>query len=128
MRLFLALLLISFSAVATTWDDLELGKSYKLTQSFQLPIKANRNSLLDIMKGEEVTYVEQVPIYIPGNALVLFLFNYKNCPGPQMTTDLELVPVQGTDPVVEVGASVQEGCELNVYVEAKDYYTQSLFE
>ena len=130
MRLFLALLLVSFGAMAAAenWEDLRIGDEYKLTQSFQLPIKANRGSLLDLMKGEKVRLLERIAMDIPGASLILYKFRYQNCPGMQMVTDLELVAVEDTSPVVEVGAMIQERCELYVYLETKDFYTASLFE
>lgn len=127
MRLFLVLLFVSFSALASTWDVLRPGEDYKLSQSFQLPLDDRSGSFLDFMKGDEVSLNEIVPLAIPGGFnMLLFIFDYKNCPGPQMTTEMEIVPVQETFPVVKAGAFLEK-CELKVYIELKDYYAQSLF-
>lgn len=128
MRLFLFLFLISFSAIGANWEDLRTGENYKLSQSFALPQYERSGAMLDFIKGEEVTLNEIVPLAIPGGFnMVLYVFDYKNCPGMEMETDLEIVPVQGTSPVVKAGA-ILEKCELSVYIELKDYYSQSLFE
>lgn len=127
MRLFLFVFLISFSALATSWENLEVGSTYKLTQSFQLPQTERSGSLMDFMKGEQVTLNEIVPIYV-GYSLMLYVFDYKNCPGKEMAANMEIIPVEGTNPLVEAGALLNKNCELNVYIETKDYYSKSLFE
>jgi len=60
--------------------------------------------------------------------VMLYIFDYKNCPGPAMKTDMEIIPVNGTSPVVEIGAQLEENCELNIYIENKDLMSTSLFE
>lgn len=128
MRTFIILFLFSFSAFATSWEQLRPGNDYKLSQSFQLPQDERSGSLIDFMKGDDVTLNEIVPLAIPGGFnMMLYIFDYKNCPGMEMTTDIEIVPVQGTSPVVKAG-TLLENCELKVYIELKDYYSQSLFE
>jgi hypothetical protein len=122
------LCLFSMSTFAASWSDLEVGEKYKLTQSFQLPQIERSGSLLDFSKGEELSLTGIVPINIPGASLYMYLFDYKNCPGQTMATEMELVSVQGTFPVVEVGAVLEKNCELNIYIETRDYYTKSLFE
>lgn len=128
MRTFLILLLISFNAIAVTWDNLRPGVDYKLTQSFQLPQDERSGSLLDFSKGDEV-YLKQIePLAIPGGFnMMLYIFDYRNCPGMEMTTEIEIVPVQGTSPVVKAGTLLEE-CELKVYIELKDYKSPSFFE
>lgn len=127
MRLFLLLTLISFSAFSATWSDLEEGKTYKLTQSFQLPQLERSRSLLDFTKGESFTLKEIVPLSLPGALLTLYVFDYKKCPGTEMATDMEIVDVNGTRPLVQVGAQVED-CEMNMFIENKDIYAKSLFE
>ena len=127
MRLFIALFLISFSAFATTWENLRPGQDYKLTQSFELPIY-RQNSMMSFMKGEGVYLKAVEPLAIPGGFnMFLYIFDYKNCPGPQMETELEIVEVENTSPVVKAGAQLEK-CELNVYIEMKDYYKESFFK
>jgi hypothetical protein len=127
MRLFLLLALVSFSAFATDWSDLEAGNSYKLNQSFQLPQLERSGSLLEFTKGEKYLLSEILPVDVPGYPLMLYIFKYTNCPGPAMKTDMEIVEVETTSPVVKVGMQV-EACEINMYIETKDYYSKSLFE
>lgn len=128
MRLFLILSLLSFSALATTWDNLHTGKTYKLGQSFALPQTAKPYTLLDFMQGESVRLTEVTPLTAPGVLLYLYTFDYLNCPVKEMQTSMEIVPVNGTSPLVEAGVSLENNCELTVYIEQRDFYAQSLFE
>lgn len=125
MRIFLFLLCFSFNAMAIDWFDMESGKTYKVTQSFELYQEERSGSLLDITKGDPFVLKEIIGL---GMGLGLFNFHYVNCPGPAMTTDISIIPVNGTSPLVEIGAMVAEKCELWVYVELKDFWTKSLFE
>lgn len=128
MRLFLLLALVSFSAFATDWSDLEVGSTYKLTQSFELKQNERSGSILEVQKGDAVELKALIPLSIPGASLALYIFDLKSCPGPQMTTEQEIIPVHGTSPLVEVGVLLDTDCELNVYLELKDYYSNSIFE
>ncbi len=126
MRLFIGLMLVSFNLFAANWNELEEKTQYQLTQSFQLPQIERSGSLLDIMKGEnflltEVTGLDMINVS-------LFVFEYKNCPGRSMKTDMEIIPVNNTSPVVEIGAQVIEGCKLEIFIENKDLMTNSFFE
>lgn len=128
MRYLIALLLLTSQAFAMDWSDLEVGKSYKLTQSFSLKQNERSGSMLEVIKGQSVELKALIPLSIPGASLVLYIFDYKSCPGPEMTTDQEIIPVERTSPLAEVGVLLETGCELNVYLELKDYYSNSLFE
>lgn len=127
MRLFLFLTLFSIPAFAATWEELTPGRYYKLTQSFQLPQLERSGSLLDFMKGDEHFLKDVVPLHIPGFPMFVYVFKYTDCPGVDLATDMEIVEVDSTRPVVKVGTQV-EACELNMYIEAKHFYQNSLFE
>lgn len=126
MRLFLLLSLISFNVFAIDWNDLEDGSTYKLTQGFTLPQLERSGSNLEVMVGDQLVLAETVPLDMIN--VVLYIFDYKNCPGPQMLTDMEIIPVNGTSPVVEIGAQLEKNCKLHVYIETRDLMSNSLFE
>lgn len=125
MRLFIGLLLVSFNLFATEWNDLELKQKYKLTQSFQLQQVERSRSLVDLMVGEEVVLNEIVGMDMIN--VVLLRFHYKNCPGIAMKTEMEIIPVKNTSPVVEIGAQL-ENCTLEIFIENKDIMSNSFFE
>lgn len=126
MRSFLILFLISFNALAVEWTDLSERTVYKINQDFQLTQLERSGSKLDISKGDQVYLKEIMPLSMVN--VMLYIFDYKNCPGPAMKTDMEIIPVNGTSPVVEIGAQLEENCELNIYIENKDLMSTSLFE
>ena len=127
MRLFIALMLVSFNLFAAVeWNELELDQKLKITQSFQLKQKIAAGSLVDIVKGQKFVLTDIIGLDMIN--VTLFQFEYKNCPGPQMTTDMEIIPVNNTSPVVEIGAQLVEKCTLEIFIETKDLMTASFFE
>jgi hypothetical protein len=121
----MGLLLISFNLLAADWTDLEEKQKYILTQSFQLPQLERSGSFMEFTAGDEVVLSEIIGLDTIN--VVLFKFNYINCPGPEMKTDMEIIPVKNTSPVVEVGAQL-ENCSLEIFIETKDLMRASFFE
>lgn len=126
MRLFLCFILLTFNAWAVSWNDLEVSQDYKLTQSFQLPQLERSGSLLDISEGDRVTLSDIIPLDMIN--VVLLQFDYKKCPGSAMKTDMEIIPVKNTSPVVEIGAQLETGCKLEIFIESRDFMSESFFE
>lgn len=128
MRRFMILFFVfsTVTAFAKTWNDLELLSEYKLTQSFELPQVERSSSLLHFIAGDDFLLKEMTPL--PEIKVMVYTLKYKNCPGRAMNTTLEIIPVQATSGVIEVGAQLETNCELNVYIEAKDIFTTSFFE
>jgi hypothetical protein len=125
MRIFVGLMLISLNLFAAEWNDLEMDQKYTLTQSFQLPQIERSGSLVDFLQGEEVVLKEIIALDMI--KVMLFKFDYKNCPGADMKTDMEIIPVKNTAPVVEVGAQLEK-CSLEIFIESKDLMSTSFFE
>lgn len=126
MRLFIGLMLVSLNLFAANWSELEEKTQYKLTQSFQLPQIERSGALLNLMKSEKFVLTQ-----ITGLDMInvsLFVFEYINCPGQSMKTDMEIIPVNNTSPVVEIGAQVTVGCKLEIFIENKDLISNSFFE
>jgi hypothetical protein len=126
MRLFLALFLFSVNAVANSWSDLQKSKTYTLNQEIQLPQQERSSSMLDLMRGDkffllDIMGLDQIKV-------TLFTFRLQKCPGQQMSTELAIVSVSGTSPVVEVGAMVEEECKLLIFVESSELLTKSFFK
>lgn len=123
--LILGLIFVSFNLYAAEWNDLEMDQKYTLTQSFQLPQIERSGSLVDVLEGEEVVLKDIIALDMI--KVMLFKFDYKNCPGPDMKTDMEIIPVKNTAPVVEVGAQLEK-CSLEIFIESKDLMSTSFFE
>lgn len=117
MKFLLILILVSTYTQASSWSELELNHHYKLKQTIDLSQIERSHSEINLMLGEEFVLKEITPD--------MFVFEYVNCPGKAMETEWEIIPVQGTFPVVEVATQLKL-CELNVSMR-KDH-SQSLFE
>lgn len=129
MRLFLALFFLTAPAWAIPWSELEHGETYTIKQSFELPFEGPLSSSLSVMKGQKAVYKGLIPLNIPGFPMILYMFDYKSCPGMQAMTEVEVVePIQASGEVVKVGAQLDEHCVLQFYVEGYDWKTESLFE
>lgn len=125
MRLLLGLMLLSMPVFATDWNDLETGETYKIRQALSLPQSERSGSSLDILAGESfklnsITGLDMISVS-------LLTFAFEKCPGMDMKTEMEIIPVLNTSPLIEIGATV-ENCELQVFIENKDLLAPSFFE
>lgn len=126
MRLFLGLCLLSFQLQAVSWTDLEISNQYKINQQLQLRQIERSGSTLEITAQE--TFILKEVIGLDMINVSLYRLQYKNCPGTAMKTEMEIIPVKNTSPVVEVGAQLEENCMLEIFIENRDLMTDSLFE
>jgi hypothetical protein len=117
----------AITSQAATWGELREGQNYELLQNFQLKQQERSHSLVEFLKGEKFLLKEIISLEIPGVLVTLFTFDYKNCPGPELSTELEIIPVKEINSLVEFGAQVEK-CELNIYLETKDSDYKSIFE
>jgi hypothetical protein len=126
MRLFLGLCLLSFQLQAVSWNDLEISNQYKINQQLQLRQIERSGSTLEISAQESFILKEVIGLDMIN--VSLYRLQYKNCPGPAMKTEMEIIAVKNTAPVVEVGAQLEENCMLEIFIENRDLMTDSLFE
>ncbi len=126
MRLFLGLCLLSFQLQAVSWNDLEISNQYKINQQLQLRQIERSGSMLEISAQESFILKEDIGLDMIN--VSLYRLQYKNCPGPAMKTEMEIIAVKNTAPVVEVGAQLEENCMLEIFIENRDLMTDSLFE
>jgi hypothetical protein len=126
MRLFLGLCLLSFQLQAVSWNDLEISNQYKINQQLQLRQIERSGSMLEISAQESFILKEVIGLDMIN--VSLYRLQYKNCPGPAMKTEMEIIAVKNTAPVVEVGAQLEENCMLEIFIENRDLMTDSLFE
>jgi hypothetical protein len=126
MRLFLGLCLLSFQLQAVSWNDLEISNQYKINQQLQLRQIERSGSMLEISAQESFILKEVIGLDMIN--VSLYRLQYKNCPGPAMKTEMEIIAVKNTAPVVEVGAQLEENCMLEIFIENRDLMSDSLFE
>jgi hypothetical protein len=126
MRLLLGLSLLTLNLQAATWNDLEVSRSYKINHQISLKQIERSGSIIEILPNEPFVLKEVIGLDMIN--VVLYRLNYKNCPGADLKTEMEIIPVKKTTPVVEVGAQIEENCMLEIFLETKDLRTESLFE
>ncbi|MBC7715089.1 MAG: hypothetical protein H7177_17215 [Rhizobacter sp.] len=111
----------SIFAASVQWSDLEQDKEYTSTQKFVF------ENGVTLPAGEVYELREIEPLSIPGYPMMYYGFHKKDCTTPDQTADMSIVEVPGQDWDVEVGAELEEGCSLGLYLEVKDYYSASAF-
>ncbi len=120
----LATVLFSSSIFAANmdWSELEQYNEYKLTQKIVF------ENGVSLASGDVYELREIEPLSIPGYPMFYYSFHKKNCTNPDQTAEMVIVEVPGKDWDVSVGAQLEEGCNLGLYLEVKDYYSRSAFE
>ena len=121
MKKILLLASVFFSSTvfaSAQWSDLELYNSYKSTQEI-----AFENGIV-IPKGEEFELRQIEPLTIPGYPMFYLQFHQTKCVNVDQTADMSLLDVEGT----VLGVDLEEGCNVGMYLEIKDYYNNSAFE
>ncbi len=119
MRLFLLLALMSFNAFAIPWADLENYDTYTLQQEFELKQKERSGSMIVFPKGTKLRLFEKTGAM----GMALFKMVWIGCPGNDMETEMEIVKVKPSS--AEIGVVAMPRCELWIYLESKDYWTES---
>ncbi len=126
MKKILLLAMVLFSSTVfgakIDWSDLELYNEYKLTQNIVF------ENGITLSLGEIYELREIEPMSIPGYPMFYYSFHKKNCTAPDLTAGMIIIEVPGRDQDMLIGAQLEEGCNLGLYLEVKDYYTRSAFE
>ena len=121
---FLFSLLFSSSIFAANlqWSDLELYNEYVITQKvvFENGVTLPSDDVYELREIEALS--------IPGYPMLYHSFHKKNCTNPDETAEMSLLEVPGKDWDVTVGVQLEEGCNLGLYLEVKDYYSTSSFK
>ena len=126
MRSLIVLIVLAFSshAFATSWNDLEIGQSYTLNQEIKLKSNSPSGSDFHLTAGTSLIQSDLIPLDMI--SVMLYQFKLPNCPGNDFETEMEIIPVQGTSPLVEIGAQVASNCLLEVFIETKDIFSSSI--
>jgi hypothetical protein len=125
MHLLWMLLIVPFQISAATWTDLSESTTYQLKQPFKLTQSERSTSLLELTSEDHFVFKK---IGRASENLMVLSFQYLNCPGSEMETAMEIIPVQETVPMVEVGAQIEEDCELKIFISDRDLHSNSIFK
>ncbi len=123
MKTILSFLLLSCSLhlYALDWYDMDLEQTVTLEKTIEFTQENITLKPGDTMKVWDV-------IDLGFNVLV-YQFEMQNCPGPDIKTSMIIVnPNDKVENDPSVGVQIQETCLLEVFVEAKDVFSKSLFK
>jgi hypothetical protein len=126
MRSLLVLFVLVFSSqvFASSWNDLEIGEGYTLKQELTLVSNSPGQSQFHIPAGTKLVHSDLFPLDMI--SVMLYQFKLPNCPGNDFETQMEIIPVQETSPLVEIGAQVASNCLLEIFIETRDIYSSSI--
>jgi len=124
IKLVVVFLCLSTSAFSQAffWSDLKLDESYTL--EVKLDFEAERVHL------EQGTLLELIDIVgMDMINVTLFRLRMPECMGSDLSSDIYLLPVLDEDSsMFEVGFSIDKGCDLELFIETKDYYRNSILK
>lgn len=104
------------------WSDLVEGKEFTIDRDIEL--EKNKN-LFKISKGDIFKLIELKAL--PMINVHLGEFKVENCKDNEQTSEMLLVDIKRNNKIVSVGVTLAEECTLEIYLESKDIYSQSLF-
>lgn len=112
----LASLLLAQTAFAENvqWYDLEMYNRYTLTQDITF------DNGISFKTGQKFDMFDFIAGGIP---VAYFGMHSVDCKNPDDTAELIIVEVGNK----KIGAQLEEGCNLSLYVELKDFFTPSTF-
>jgi hypothetical protein len=120
ISIFLAVILTTASALAgpISWSDLDADYLYR--SAFKIEMADG----VVIHPDQQLLLLEK---YSLGTPLVFFKFRDMACEDLSLKTELILFnPDPDTADDSSVGMSYETNCEIDVYVETKDYYDKSI--
>jgi hypothetical protein len=121
LLIFLSVIYSSISnANALEWGDLELYERYTLKEDIVFP------GVIDFKKGDSFDFYDR----IGGNNLVMyFQFHSVKCENPDLTSEMILMNPSPEDTARDrtIALQLEEGCNIGIWVEVRDYYSPSLF-
>lgn len=105
------------SGVTTNWYDMELYNRYELKQDIVF------ENGMSFKAGEQFDMFDFVSGGVPN---AYFGLHQVNCTTPDATADLSIITLP-TKPVQKIGAQLAEGCNLELWVELRHFFKDSIF-
>jgi hypothetical protein len=117
-----------FSTVAiaqSKWSDLEKNKKYSTNRVISLEKEGYK---LELPKNSKIELVEAMSL--PMIKVELLKFDISEfCNDGESISDIKLIDIkQPSGLIVTVGADLAEDCVMEMFVESKDVYTNSIFK
>ena len=105
------------------WQSQEVNSAYKTIKLITLQLD---EKLYAIPKGSRFELIEISNL----NMIKVHLHKYKisNCPANNIETDLQLILVKQPRGSTSVGVNLTRGCVVEVFIDMKEYNTNSFLE
>jgi len=103
--------------VVTNWYDMETYQRYTLRQDIVF------ENGMSFKAGEQFDMFDFMSGGVPN---AYFGLHQVNCKNPYLTADLSIIVVP-TKPIQKIGAQLAEGCNLELWVELRDFFKDSIF-
>jgi hypothetical protein len=104
--------------VVTNWYDMEVYQRYTLRQDIEF------ENGMNFKAGEQFDMFDFISGGVPN---AYFGLHQVNCKTPYETADLSIVVVPTQPKNQKIGAQLAEGCNLELYVELRDFFKDSIF-
>ena len=104
--------------VVTNWYDMEIYQRYTLRQDITF------ENGMSFKAGEQFDMFDFISGGIPN---AYFGLHQVNCKNPYLTAGLSIVEVPTKPKIQKIGAELVEGCNLELYVELRDFFKDSIF-
>lgn len=114
---------LSSFAANLNWQDLRSDEALVLTQ--KLPLETADGKSLEIAAGSKVSVTEVLPL--DGIDVVDADLKLENCEA-ELASEMAIILPEGGAEKSEVGVQLSKGCELEVFIEVKDFGGISFFE
>lgn len=118
--LVLSLMAFAVHAEALEWGDLDLNEQYILNQDI------NFDNVITFKKGDRFEVMDRMGGEIPA---IYFQLHSVKCDDPTLTSEMILVnpnPKDTRDRTIAL--QLTEGCNIDLWVEVKDYYSASILD
>lgn len=104
--------------VVTNWYDMETYQRYTLRQDIVF------ENGMSFKAGEQFDMFDFISGGVP---VAYFGLHQVNCKNPDLTAELSIVEVPTKPKIQKIGAQLAEGCNLELYVELRDFFKDSIF-
>ena len=104
--------------IVTNWYDMEIYQRYTLRQDITF------ENGMSFKAGEQFDMFDFISGGVPN---AYFGLHQVNCKNPYLTAGLSIVEVPTKPKIQKIGAELVEGCNLELYVELRDFFKDSIF-
>jgi hypothetical protein len=111
----------NLTAATLEWGDLDLYERYTLNQEI------NFENKVTLKPGDSFDMLDRIGGEIPA---IYLQFHSVKCENPDLSSEMILINPNPNDTSTDrtIAVELEEGCNLGLWVEVKDYYSPSIFD